>query len=230
MRVSVLRYLLCWTMAVLIPPSLMGQGRLRRPSGAILHAQGGVWVNGSEARDSSAGLSGDLIETKTGFSANLSLEGSTVLLRPESVAQFQGDLLELEHGSVSVGTSTSFKVRVNCIRVIPVRNEWTQYEVTDVNRTVQVAARKDDVNVEHEMRGRKPTTPSDASQRASVHEGEQHSYDETEICGAPAGPTLGGCSIRNGSRWRLELEQESYASFSAEEVAEKESPMSASAP
>ena len=36
----------------------------------------------------------------------------------------------------------------------------------------------------------KPTPESAASQKASVHEGEQKGYDETEICGAP-GPLAG---------------------------------------
>ena len=117
-----------------------------------------------------------------------------MILGPESVAKFQGDYLELNHGSVSVGTSTGFKVRVNCIRVVPVRNEWTQYEVTDVSRSVQVSARKDDVNVEHETDKRKATPKPELenSERASVHEGEQHSYDESEICGAAIGPTSAG--------------------------------------
>ncbi len=96
------------------------------------------------------GISRGASRDQGGFNANLVLDGSTILLGPESVAKFQGDYLELDHGSVSVGTSKGFRVEVNCIRVVPVRNEWTQYEVSDVSGTVQVAARKDDVNVEHE--------------------------------------------------------------------------------
>jgi len=173
-------------MAVAVPPTVLGQMETGQAAGAILHTQGGVWVNNYEAKDSSAVFAGDLIETKTGFSATLNLDGSTVLLGPESLAKFDGDVLELEHGSVSVGTSKSFKVRVNCLRVVPVRNEWTQYDVTDVNRTVQVAAHKEDVNVEHEMNRHKPTPENEAAQQqASVHEGEQKNYDENEICGAP---------------------------------------------
>lgn len=181
-------------MTLLVPASLLGQAASTgQPAGAILHTQGGVSVNSNEAPDSSAVFAGDVIETKAGYSANLVVEGSTVILGPESVAKFQGDYLELNHGSVSVGTSKGFKVRVNCIRVVPVRNEWTQYEVTDVSRSVEVSARKDDVNVEHETDNRKPKTEVEASsQRASVHEGEQHSYDESEICGAAPGPSSPG--------------------------------------
>lgn len=167
----------------------MGQALPEKSGGAILHTQGGVWVNGYEAHDSSAVFAGDIIETKPGSSANLSLEGSTILIAPESVSKFQGDLLELDHGGVSVATSRGFKVRVNCILVVPVLNEWTQYAVTDFNGTVQVAARKLDVNVEHERgRGKEAPEIQPSQQQASVHEGEQKSYGETEVCGAAARP------------------------------------------
>ena len=175
--------------AVILPLTSVGQALPEKSSGAILHTEGGVWVNGYEAHDSSAVFAGDIIETKPGASANLSLEGTTVLIAPESVSKFQGDLLELDHGGVSVATSRSFKVRVNCILVVPVLQDWTQYIVTDLNGTVHVEARKRDVNVEHEKGRGKPATENEAPQRASVHEGEQQNYDETEVCGAPFRPT-----------------------------------------
>jgi hypothetical protein len=190
MRVPIVRSCLCWAISAILPLSSMGQALPEKPGGAILHTQGGVWVNGYEAHDSSAVFPGDVIETKPDSSANLSLDGSTVLIAPESVSKFQADLLELDHGGVSVVTSKGFKVRVNCILVVPVLNEWTQYVVTDVNRTVQVAARKLDVNVEHERgHGKEAPEPQPSQQRASVHEGEQKSYDETEVCGPAARPT-----------------------------------------
>jgi hypothetical protein len=175
---------------VLLPLLSMGQALPEKSGGAILHTQGGVWVNGYEAHDSSAVFPGDVIETKPDSSANLSLDGSTVLIAPESVSKFQEDLLELDHGGVSVVTSKSFKVRVNCIRVVPVLNEWTQYVVTNLNGTVQVAARKLDVNVEHDRgRGREVPESQPSQERASVHEGEQKSYDESKVCGPGARPT-----------------------------------------
>ena len=205
MSVSILRYLMCWAMIVVVPRTLLGQGvPIQAPaapttsgqsSGAILHAQGGVWVNGSEARDSLAILPGDLIETKTGFSANLSLDGSIVFIGPESIAKFESDYIELDHGKVLVATSKVYKVYVNCIRVVPVLAEWTNYEVADVSRSIDVAAHKDDVNVEHDM-AHKKASDVQGGERASVHEGEQHSYDETGICGAPDIAKAGGLNTK----------------------------------
>lgn len=201
-------------MLVSVPVSLLGQTPAEQTvpgqplpaqdaqgqtGAAILHTQGGVWVNGYEARDSSAIFPGDLLETKPGSAANLSLDGSTVLIQPESVAKLQTNLLELEHGSVLVGTSKSFKVRVHCITVVPVLNEWTQYEVTDLNGNIQVAARKDDVNVEREMDRKNPSAETNESHGTIVHESEQKSFNQSEICGAPARPV--GASSSLNPKW-----------------------------
>lgn len=166
-----------------------------QPGAAVLHTQGGVWVNGYEAQDSSAVFPGDLLETKVGQAASLTLDGSTVLIQPESVAKLQTNLLELDHGSVFVGTSKSFKVRVRCITVVPVLSEWTQYEVTNLNGNIQVAARKNDVNVEREMDRGKPSPDTEASRGSTVHETEQKSFDESEMCGAPAKPAQPGKGV-----------------------------------
>jgi hypothetical protein len=188
MGVSKKRCVLCLILALTVPSLLLGQ-----TSGAILHAQGGVWVNGYEAHDSTAIFPGDLIETKTGFAANLTMDGSMVLIQAESVTKLGDNLLELDHGAVSVMTSTAFKVKVNCLTVVPVSTVRTEYDVTDVNGTIPVAARKSDVNVEREMRDRKALAQN-AGQQGSVREGEQHSYDESETCGAPA-PMAAGSGL-----------------------------------
>jgi hypothetical protein len=178
-----LRALLCWALIVVVPGAMLGQTPM-----AVLHTQGGVWVNGYEARDASSIFDGDLIETKPGFSANLNLEGSTILIQEQSVTKFQKDLLTLDHGGVSVGTSTEYKVKVNCITVTPIHPEWTQYDVTDTNGKVEVSARKNDVKVEISLAQKKPSPQQEASSNSVVHEGEQASYRETEACGAPPFP------------------------------------------
>jgi hypothetical protein len=189
MSVSFIRYFLCWVMIIALPVSLLaqdassGQGQAAQGPSAILHTMGGVWVNGEEARDATAVAPGDLVETKTGFTATLSLDGTQILLQQEGVAKFDGDLLELDHGSVAVGTSKGFKVRVNCITVIPVLNDWTQYEVSDTSGTVHVAARKKDVYVREGNRG-KASDKVDESYKSTVREGEESNRDESQLCGA----------------------------------------------
>ncbi len=181
-------------MLVIVPQALLGQSGtdkngLQQPvqekaGAAILHTQGGVWVNGYEAQDSSAIFPGDLIETKPASTASLSLDGAMVEIQAESVGKLGNNLLELDHGDVFVGTSKEFKVKVNCLTVVPVLMEWTGYQVVDTNNNVQVSARKDDVNVEREIDRKKPSPDSTASHGTTVHESEQKSFDQSEICGA----------------------------------------------
>ncbi|HEY6337150.1 MAG TPA: hypothetical protein VIW68_01525 [Candidatus Sulfotelmatobacter sp.] len=183
---SISRRLLTWALVLCLPASL----RAADAKPAILHSQGGVWVNGMEATDSSAVFPGDLVETKPGFSASLNIDGSTVSIEPESIVKYEDNLLVLDHGNLLVGTITGMRVRVHCITVIPVLStEWTQYNVTDLSGTVQVAAQKKDVVIEIEGGHQKITPAStETSGGTTVHEGEQASRRESEVCGAPPEP------------------------------------------
>jgi hypothetical protein len=180
-------------------PGQSAQDQAAPSASAILHTQGGVWVNGYEAKDSSAVFPGDVVETKPESPATLNLDGTTVLIQPESVAKLQTNLLELDHGGVAVGTSKSFKVKVKCLTVTPVSNDWTQYEVSNVNGNIQVAARKNDVNVERETDGKKPLPATESSHGTTVHEGEQKSFNQSELCGAPA--PIKGTNMSLNPKW-----------------------------
>jgi hypothetical protein len=184
MSVSFSRNFVYQMMVVLLPLQLLAADT----GSAVVHSKGGVWVNGAEVADSTAIFPGDVLETKPGFVAELDAEGSAVLIQPESIVKFQGNFVNLEHGGVSVGTSTSMAVHVNCIRVEPIRNDRTQYDVTDFSGTVQVAAKKNDVNITQGGALKKMSPENSASQSATVHEGEQASRIETSACGAPARP------------------------------------------
>jgi hypothetical protein len=191
MSVSIFRNLACCALSVTLPLSLMAADT----GSAILRSTGGVWINGSEAPASIAVAPGDLLETKPGSVANLDADGSAVLIQPESIVKFNGDSLTLEHGSVSVGTSKSMSVHVDCIRVVPVSNEWTQYDVADLTGTVRASARKRDINIQVAASIRKPSPESGASQSATVREGEQATRDDTAACGALKSPTEAGQSL-----------------------------------
>lgn len=79
--------------------------------------------------------------------AKIDAEGATVTVQPETVLQFRGNEIVLDHGSLQVDTSRGLKVRVNCLTVVPVNSEWTQFDVTDVNGKGTVDAHKNDVNI-----------------------------------------------------------------------------------
>jgi hypothetical protein len=199
MSVSVLQKFVALVMVVLCPLSLAAQGAAQDKGSAVLRSEGGVWVNGFEIAGTTVLFPGDELETKPGFVANIDAEGSSVLIQPESIVKFQGTFLTLEHGSVSVGTSTSMSVHVNCIKVEPVSNERTQYDVADVSGTVQVAAHKNDVNITQGGVLGKGTPDRGASQSATVHEGQTANREESAACGAAQRPESAGHGLN--TRW-----------------------------
>jgi len=184
-------------MAVL-PISLMAQDSAQ----AMLHDDGGVWLNGSVAPNSSAIFLHDLVQTQKGNWAKIDADGSTVTVDSETIVQFEGDELVLEHGSLQLNTSRGMKVRVNCITVTPLTPDWNRYDVTDVDGRVMVAAHQNDVKIHYQgaaARRSRLATSSDVT----VHQGEQVTREER--CGAPARPadTVGAAMATLDTPWAI---------------------------
>jgi hypothetical protein len=178
------RKFVCGVMVVIAPTSLMAQ----TGGGAILRSDGGTWLNGNPAPDTSAIFPDNLIQTQKAHSAKIDAEGSMALVQPETVVQYEGDELVLDHGSLQLDTARQMRVRVNCITVIPLTADRTQYDVTDIDGKVKVVAYKNDVKIHYAgaaMRKSKQGGSSDVI----VREGEQATRDEH--CGAPIKPTAG---------------------------------------
>jgi hypothetical protein len=179
------RNLVCGVMAVVLPLSVTAQDSAR----AMLHSDGGVWLNGNPAPHSSAIFPNDLIQTQQGKSAKIEAYGSAVTVQPETVVQFEGNELVLElvldDGGLQVDTSHGTKVRVNCITVSPLAQAWTRYDVTDVDGRVTVAAHENTLQIHYEgaaIRQSKRAAFADVT----VHQGEQATRDEK--CGPSARP------------------------------------------
>lgn len=169
-------------MIAVLPVSLLADDT----GAAMLRSHGGVLVNRNSAPDSTALFHDDLIETQKDVVARIEATGSTADINPETMLQFEGDELVLDHGSLSVNTSRALKVRVGCLIVTPVNADWTQYNVTDRDGKVTVSALKNDVYIDSRSDSRS-TNPEQAKQakrsdRVIVREGEQKSREEK--CGA----------------------------------------------
>jgi uncharacterized low-complexity protein len=167
-------------MIAILPVSLLAQDT----AAAMLRSDGiGVLVNKNPAPPSTALFSDDLIETQKTAVARIEASGSTADIHPETMIQFEGNELVLEHGSLSVNTSRGLRVRVGCVTVTPVNDaEWTRYDVTDLDGKVTVSALKMDVYIDARSSNPQQARQSAHSSRVTVHEGEQKSREEK--CGA----------------------------------------------
>lgn len=168
-------------MIVILPMSLTAQ----EASAAMLRSDGaGVLVNKNSPQPSTALFSGDLIETQPKAAARIEASGSTAHIGPETMVQFTGDELVLEHGRLSVSTTRGMKVRAGCVTLTPANiAEWTHYDVSDLDGKVIVLAVKNDVNINAKSSLLTQAKQSGQTIRVTVHEGEQTSRDEK--CGAP---------------------------------------------
>ena len=114
---------------------------------AMLYSHGTALLNGNSMARSSALFSGDLVQTDADSVANINATGSSVLVLNDSLVQYEGSGLKLEHGGVSISTSKLLATRVGNVTVSPVSGAWTEFDVRDVDGRVQIAARKGDLSV-----------------------------------------------------------------------------------
>jgi hypothetical protein len=173
---------LVWGLMIVILPTLV---LTQDSSRAMLHNDGGVWLNGNPAPNSSAIFLHDLVQTQNHSWAKIDATGSTATVQPDTIVQFEGDELVLDHGGVQMNTSVGMKVRVNCITVIPLTQDWNRYEVTDVDGRVKVAAHQNDVKIHYRLAATRTSKQAKFSD-VTVHQGEQVTREER--CGAPAKP------------------------------------------
>lgn len=153
-------------------------------NGAILRTQGRVLLDGNPALPSVAIFPPAVITTEKNSTAFIEATGSRIEINEESVIEYDGNEVRLEHGSLSVLTFQGLIVKVGCIVATPVNNEETHFEVTDRIGQVIVSAIKNDVYIEENAsRNSKLVTHSARSGRTTVLQGQQKSRDEK--CSAP---------------------------------------------
>jgi hypothetical protein len=144
MRLSVLRGLVSCVLAFLLPASLFAADS----NAAMLHTNGAAWINGAHVPRSSAAIFyGDLLQTRSDSVANINQPGSSITVLADSLVQFQGSSLDLQHGGVTVSTSKSVATTAGEIKVTPASNAWTEFNVSDVDGTVRISARKGDLTI-----------------------------------------------------------------------------------
>lgn len=115
---------------------------------AMLYTNGAAWVNGAHVpRSSSSIFSGDLLQTRSDSVANINQAGSSITVLSDSLVQFEGTSVNIEHGGVTVSTSRGTATTAGDVKVAPASNSWTEFNVVDVDGTVRISARKGDLTI-----------------------------------------------------------------------------------
>jgi len=162
---------------------------------ALLYTNGAAWVNGAHVpRSSSALFSGDMLQTRADSVANINQSGSSITVLSDSLVQYEGSAVELEHGGVTVSTSRKLAAVAGDVTVAPAANSWTEFNVVDTDGTVRIAARKGDVTVNYGKetftlaQGQETTRDESAPDSDSAKKGKKR--NKREMAGAT--PAAGG--------------------------------------
>lgn len=135
---------------------------------AMLYTNGAAWVNGAHVpRTSSAIFSGDLLQTRSDSVANINQSGSSITVLSDSLVQFEGASVDIQHGGVTVSTSTGVAATAGDVKVAPKSSSWTEFNVIDTDGTVRIAARKGDLTI------------SDGKEVFTLAQGQETTRDET---------------------------------------------------
>ena len=136
---------------------------------AMLYSHGSALLNGNNIPRTSAIFPGDLVQTTKDSVANINATGSTVLVLNESLVQYEGSRVTLEHGGVTVSTSKSMATRAEDVTVSPASGALTEFEVRDVDGTVRIVARKGDL-----------TISDDSGATTTLAQGQETTREESE--------------------------------------------------
>jgi hypothetical protein len=211
-------------MAVIFPAALFAADQ----PAAMVYTHGTALLNGNSVARSSAIFSGDLVQTNADSAANINASGSIVLILNDSLVQYEGSTVKLEHGGVTISTSKSLATRAGDVTVSPAASVWTEFEVRDVDGKVQIAARKGDLTIGDDTgtttlpQGQQTTREESQSQDDSQSQNDNKKKKkrvaegpapaaEGGILNSPVAIGIGGGAILGATAWVL-LQSEQPAS------------------
>ncbi|HKU26576.1 MAG TPA: hypothetical protein VJQ54_13960 [Candidatus Sulfotelmatobacter sp.] len=134
--------------------------------GAMVYSHGTALVNGNSVARSSALFLGDLVQTRSDSVANISATGSSVIVLNDSLVQYEGSRVKLEHGGLTISTSKLMSARAGLVTIVPASAALTEFELRDVDGTVHITAHRGDLTI------------SDNSGVATLAQGQQTIRDE----------------------------------------------------
>ena len=186
---SAFRKMVSCVLLFLFPGSMLAADS----NAAMLYTNGVAWVNGAHVpRSSSAIFSGDMLQTRADSVANINQSGSSITVLADSLVQFEGESVELEHGGVTVSTSKKVSAVAGDVSVAPAGNSWTEFNVVDTDGTVRIAARKGDLTVNYGKEVFTLAQGQETTRDESAPDSDKDSKKKNKKRAAGANPAAGG--------------------------------------
>lgn len=130
-------HILCWTMAVVFPVSLLAGGA----DPAMLKGRGVVKVNGSPVPASYTVYGGDQIMTGANASVHLLARGVSITLPEDSSILYGGRQLEVRSGRVLLTTTAAsgMKARLGALTIVPAGRN-ARFQLASTSERLALAA------------------------------------------------------------------------------------------
>lgn len=126
--------------------NLSGGSAFAATAAGMLHSNGGVSVNGSPATSVTTVFAGDRIETAPKAAANVTLNGSSLLLDENSSMVFNGQIMDFYCGGGTVQTTQGMTARYGHLDVKPA-NDAARYQVMQTGATLRISALDGDLTL-----------------------------------------------------------------------------------
>jgi hypothetical protein len=164
------RRLVSYVLLLLFPGSMFAADS----GAAMIYINGATLVNDARVpRPSAAIFSGDLLQTRPHSVANINEPGASITVLGDSLVQYQGKSVDIQHGGVTVATSKEIAATAGDVKVTPASNAWTEFNVVDTDGTVRIAARKGDLLID------------DGKDVVTLAQGQETTRDETNPDATP---------------------------------------------
>jgi ferric-dicitrate binding protein FerR (iron transport regulator) len=185
---SVWRKMVSGVLMLAFPASLLAADS----GAAMLYTNGAAWVNGAHVpRNSSAIFSGDTLQTRSDTVANIDLPGSKITILADSLVEYRGGSVEIDHGAVAVSTSKRLDATAGDVKVTPASLAWTEFNVTDTDGDVHIVASKGALLVTDAngvtktlQQGQQTTTPESSQDADNANNTNGKKRKKKEMAGA----------------------------------------------
>jgi hypothetical protein len=113
---------------------------------ATLHGNGGVSVNGNPVMPTTTVFGGDMIETAPNAAANLTMNGSSVLVGQNSSLVFNGQGVSFASGTAVLQTSQGMAAQFHSVTITPSQPS-AKFKLQQRGHTLNVAALEGNLSI-----------------------------------------------------------------------------------
>jgi hypothetical protein len=113
---------------------------------ATLHGNGGVSVNGNPVMPTTTVFGGDMIETAPNAAANLTMNGSSVLVGQNSSVVFNGQGVSFASGGAVLQTSQGMAAQFKSVTITP-SQPAAKFKLQQKGHTLNVAALEGNLSI-----------------------------------------------------------------------------------